>query len=97
MDPLQFCYWLQGFAELNSGTPPNEMQWKAIRDHLATVFNKVTPTYPSFDPDDWQKKFLKEIKTDPYTPPYTPPVWYKPNQSWTVTCQTANTQIGAIC
>ena len=44
MDPLQFCYWLQGFAEIN-GDSPNEAQWKAIRDHLNLVFVKKTPEY----------------------------------------------------
>ncbi|HVH49977.1 MAG TPA: hypothetical protein VM760_08905 [Sphingomicrobium sp.] len=47
MDPLQFAYWLQGFAELNDGEPSPE-QWQSIKDHLATVFQKVTP--PLFDP-----------------------------------------------
>lgn len=50
--PEQFCYWLQGFAELreNGGNSPTAEQWKLIREHLATVFNKVTPpllTQPS--------------------------------------------------
>lgn len=44
MDPLQFCYWLQGFAEIN-GAPPTEAQWSAIRDHLQLVFEKKTPQY----------------------------------------------------
>jgi hypothetical protein len=42
MTPEQFTYWLQGYAELNA-TPPSAEQWQSIRDHLATVFNKVTP------------------------------------------------------
>jgi hypothetical protein len=42
MDAQQFAYWLQGFAELNEGRPTSE-QWKVIRDHLSTVFEKVTP------------------------------------------------------
>jgi hypothetical protein len=40
----QFAYWLQGFSELNA-SPPTAEQWQSIRDHLATVFNKVTPPY----------------------------------------------------
>lgn len=43
MTPEQFCYWIQGFAELNNGAVPNETQWRSINDHLKTVFNKVTP------------------------------------------------------
>ena len=44
MTPEQFCYWLQGFAELN-GEQPTQEQWKAIRDHLQTVYHKVTPPF----------------------------------------------------
>jgi hypothetical protein len=40
--PEQFCYWLQGFAELNTHVP-NEEQWEMIQEHLNTVFEKVTP------------------------------------------------------
>jgi hypothetical protein len=64
MDPLQFCYWLQGFNELNtSGKPPGELQWKIIQDHLSTVFNKVTPTYPG--------GVYPEVFPMPSSPPWT--------------------------
>lgn len=43
MSPEQFAYWLQGFAELTGSTPPTVEQWQSIREHLATVFVKVTP------------------------------------------------------
>lgn len=44
MTSEQFAYWLQGFAELNpSIEAPSPEQWKAIQDHLKTVFVKVTP------------------------------------------------------
>ncbi len=42
MTPEQFAYWLQGFAELNT-QPPTPDQWQSIREHIATVFKKVTP------------------------------------------------------
>lgn len=42
MTPEQFAYWFQGFAEL-SDVPPNQNQWDAMREHVATVFKKVTP------------------------------------------------------
>lgn len=45
MTPEQFCYWLQGRAELDSN-PPTPEQWQSIREHLATVFVKVTPPMP---------------------------------------------------
>jgi hypothetical protein len=43
MTPEQFCYWLQGFAELSKDTPPTPEQWKSICEHIGTVFKKVTP------------------------------------------------------
>lgn len=43
MDALNFAYWLNGFAELSGDTPPTAEQWKAIREHLGLVFQKVTP------------------------------------------------------
>lgn len=43
MEAQQFCYWMQGFAELSGDALPTPEQWKSIREHLATVFVKVTP------------------------------------------------------
>jgi len=44
IDPLQFAFWLQGFAELNPGIlAPTPGQWTMIVEHLAKVFTKVTP------------------------------------------------------
>ena len=43
MTPEQFAYWLQGFAELHGCQEhPSKEQWASIKDHLSTVFNKVT-------------------------------------------------------
>jgi hypothetical protein len=38
-----FCYWLQGFIELNeaankSGEAPNPRQWELVKAHLTLVF-----------------------------------------------------------
>lgn len=44
MEPLNFCYWLRGYIELDGATPSPE-QWSAIADHLDLVFKKVTPQY----------------------------------------------------
>jgi hypothetical protein len=43
MNTKDFCYWLNGFVELNDGEMPTPEQWKSIREHLDLVFNKVTP------------------------------------------------------
>jgi hypothetical protein len=66
MTPEQFAYWLNGFAEL-SPMPPSQEQWQSIREHLATVFKKVTP--PVAGPvmttpvkgTDWEEIFSKGI------------------------------------
>jgi len=45
MSPESFCYWLQGYFEL--AKYPNDMDYQQVQivqDHLALVFNKVTPT-----------------------------------------------------
>lgn len=43
MTPQDFCYWLQGFSELN-GSHPSPDQWNLIKEHLALTFKKVTRT-----------------------------------------------------
>lgn len=42
MTSEQFSYWLQGFSEMNE-EPPTPEQWTSIKEHLSTVFVKVTP------------------------------------------------------
>lgn len=55
MTPEQFCYWLQGYFELNEHgvehTVLTPQQVQIIKDHLKLVFNKVTQTYPSLNSD----------------------------------------------
>lgn len=41
MTSEQFCYWLQGYAELQS-IPPGYLQWESIKEHLNLVFLKET-------------------------------------------------------
>lgn len=43
MTPIDFCYWLQGWVEMEGGKKPNLQQWKMITEHLGLVFQKVTP------------------------------------------------------
>lgn len=43
MTPEQFCYWLQGRAELQPDVPLSDAEWKSVREHLQLVFKKVTP------------------------------------------------------
>lgn len=61
MTPENFTYWLQGFFEISDSKKLDEKQVQIIKDHLALVFNKVTPdrsgtspqgsALPSFDFD----------------------------------------------
>ena len=45
MTPEQFVYWLQGFNEIRdkNAVGLSEDQWEIVREHLQTVFHKVTP------------------------------------------------------
>jgi len=43
MDDKTFCYWLQGFVELQDSDSISDKQWFIIKDHLKLVFDKVTP------------------------------------------------------
>ena len=43
MTARDFAYWLQGFMEVAEPQSLNGKQVKIIQDHLALVFNKVTP------------------------------------------------------
>jgi hypothetical protein len=60
MTPEQFCYWLQGRAELVEKTPSDE-EWEVIREHLGLVFNKVTRK--RVNPEDLFSK-MDEVKKE---------------------------------
>lgn len=45
MTTEQFAYWLQGFFEIQGAKEVTPTQVQIIKDHLALVFNKVTPHY----------------------------------------------------
>lgn len=66
MDAQQFAYWLQGYAELHS-EPPSAEQWQSIREHLATVFKKVTPPVgiPTELPPSKYPESLRWLDTTP--------------------------------
>lgn len=63
MTTEQFTYWLQGFVELTpDGEVPSAVQWRAIKDHLKTVFVKVTPTIPFERPNLSLKEMAEEME-----------------------------------
>lgn len=88
MTPEQFCYWLQGFAELNTDEPDDE-QWEMIKNHLDTVFNKVTMKKTSMkreliteelkDPEAGKKleDVIKEMQRNSGVDPFE-----RPSSSW---------------
>lgn len=43
MSPENFCYFLQGYLETSNPEFISAAQTQIIKDHLALVFNKVTP------------------------------------------------------
>jgi len=45
MTPENFCYWLQGFFELNQNGTVTEEQYKKILKHLELVFTKSEITH----------------------------------------------------
>jgi hypothetical protein len=71
MTPEQFTYWLQGFVEIRDkeAVGLTEKQWDIIKDHLQTVFHKVTPTYPPLAPSSEPYPYITPNGTG------TPPNW----------------------
>lgn len=57
MNAEQFAYWLNGFVEMNPNAMVTGTQWQIIKDHLALVHQKVTPT-----------RFPGSFQTDPISP-----------------------------
>ena len=79
MTPENFCYWLQGRAELQPDNPPDAEEWAQIVEHLALVFTKVTSQPVSvlpepIGPSEYEKliETIKKHRKDSYTPPFVP-------------------------
>jgi hypothetical protein len=52
MSSTEFTFWLQGYFEISDNNNLSPQQVQIIRDHLALVFEKVTPKQnknPNFD------------------------------------------------
>ena len=88
MTPEQFCYWLQGFFEIEyaSNNPEKvtltSRQVETIKDHLKLVFNKQTPVQiPEFKEKTFEEhvdEILKDSsKLDPA--PFFPPKYCSSN------------------
>ncbi len=51
MSSQDFCYWLQGWLEIQNPKTINEIQTQEIKNHLALVFIKLTPVVTA--PNQW--------------------------------------------
>lgn len=69
MTPEQFTYWLQGFIEINDPKTIGEKETQIIKDHLATVFNKVTPNYKPNDTGIWRGPYVSPPQPDWFSKP----------------------------
>ncbi len=79
MTPENFCYWLQGLFEVQNPSFLGISQTEIIKDHLALVFNKVTPQYFSSDNSnkrdqqnaewDFSSNFIEKTCSDQNAPP----------------------------
>jgi hypothetical protein len=70
MTSRDFCYWLQGYFEINSNQPRpqeyceslNSEQIKMIRNHLAMVFkHEIDPSFGDEKKQDDLHKLHKEL------------------------------------
>ena len=72
LTPEQFCYWLQGFMEMQDPKELDSTQTQIIKDHLNEVFDKVTPArksagLPHFCKSELPEGFEKlEIKPESF-------------------------------
>lgn len=94
MTEREFCYWLQGFVEMNPNAMVTHTQWEIIKDHLKLVFKKETPDrpapFPGYPPVP-ADRVLTQTTPDEWTPPkpFIRPAWMLPDAQWppgTVIC-----------
>ena len=77
MTQEQFIYWLQGFMEINDPDRIGPKETQIIKDHLALVFKKETPTRVG---TGYGVPNKTEIVTNPYEK------GYPTTNPYTVTC-----------
>lgn len=78
MTTEQFCYWVQGFLEIQDPKNITEEQVKIIKDHLNLVFTKLTPPYKITKITFPETTPPLEPTTTPWIVPYddkTVPLW----------------------
>jgi hypothetical protein len=70
MKATEFCYWMQGFFELNETKigPLTEKQVEVIKNHLNMVFiHDIDPSYPNKNELNKAHEGKPKISTKPYT------------------------------
>lgn len=77
MSPENFVFWLQGFFEIGGGENLSPEQVQVIKDHLALVFNKVTPNRSISGNQSWLPDTSAKSTPDYYigSAPYLIPMW----------------------
>lgn len=72
-DPKAFVFWLQGYLELSGAKTLDAQQVQMIKEHLALVLNKKTPTHyetpavTTIPKVDFEKIYCKYL--DPFENP----------------------------
>ncbi len=49
MNPIEFCYWLQGHFEMSTAETLTPAQAEMVKQHLALVFKKETLPAGGYD------------------------------------------------
>lgn len=83
MNADNFCFWLQGFFEMNPEVQElNKDQTKMLREHLQLVFNKVTSEYGQNSIDQQYCNYgkLNIVGTESVNS------WYKDPSFYNITC-----------
>jgi hypothetical protein len=65
MTAEQFVYWLQGYMEIEDPKVLDYKQTQIIKDHLALVFKKETPTRTLLT--EQPNTYPPPVTTNPYT------------------------------
>lgn len=64
MTAENFTYWLQGFMEVQNPETLDKTQVQIIKDHLALVFNKLTPNRRADEIAEEIKKYEEQVEKE---------------------------------
>ena len=99
MTPENFMYWLQGFFELQTSENAktlNEKQVQIIKEHMALVITKVTPTsMDDGDDDDELERVKKKLEEMDGTIEFSPYL-HEPGPHTTLLCSSSCTITSSV-